>query len=94
MNRNLTYLLIIIGSSILTLLLLYIDTRLFDKQRENKEYVKSIFFVDFIVLCVLYFLSWIAPVEIRNMITTPAPKIEGNTIKVPGLEEYMLTEFN
>ena len=88
----LTYLLVLVGATLLTWLMLYIDKRLFDKTRSNKDYFKMIALVDVIVLCVLWFLKWIAPNgNIKDVISTDVPKIIGNTIKLPQINEEMLT---
>jgi hypothetical protein len=41
----------------------------------------------------LYFLSWLAPSNIQKVITPPVVLADGNTIKVPGLNETMLINY-
>ena len=74
---------------------MYIDTRLFDKERKKSDYLKTIALVDFIVVIILFFLVWVSPNgNIKQTISNvPAKIIDTNTNikKLAEIGEEMFT---
>lgn len=90
----LTYLFIAIGVAVVTALLLYLDSRLFDRPKKKIIYVKTIAMTVGLVLVTIALLSWISPTknptDVIQMGGKSHPRIGGSTTLVPGINEEML----
>ena len=52
---------IFLGVSIATALIMYIDSRLFDKPKTRTVYIKTIVMTNVITFAVIYILTWLSP---------------------------------
>lgn len=91
----LTYLFIVFGVIIATILFMYIDGRLFDRPKKKMTYFKVILMNIAIVLVVVYILTWLSPTgdikKIVQMGGDSGVKITGPDTIVPGIGETMLS---
>lgn len=58
-----SYLCIAIGVTLLTMLMMYIDSRLFDKPKTRTTYVKSILMSNIITFSTIFILMWLSPTK-------------------------------
>lgn len=56
-----TNIFIFLGVSIATALIMYIDSRLFDKPKTRITYIKTIAMTNLITFAVIYVLTWLSP---------------------------------
>jgi|UniRef100_A0A6C0BLV5 hypothetical protein len=89
------YFLVAIGVAVATWLIMYIDSRLFDKPKKKSTYFKVISLTILIVWSTIYILTWLSPsanikeVMIRSVANLP--KITtGPTVAIPGIGEEMI----
>jgi len=52
---------IFLGVSVATALILYLDSRLFDKPKTRTTYAKTIIMTNVITFAVIYILTWLSP---------------------------------
>lgn len=90
----LTYVIVAIGVAVITALIMYLDSRLFDRPKQRSVYIKTILMTVTIVLVTLGILSWLSPsknpTDVIQMGSKSAPKITGNMVAVPEIGEEML----
>jgi membrane-associated PAP2 superfamily phosphatase len=91
-----SYILIIIGVAVATGLLMYLDSRLFDRPKKRMTYIKVIVMNIVMVLSVVYILTWLSPTsnikDVVQMGGKPSLKIPGaDVIQVPQIGEEMFT---
>jgi hypothetical protein len=87
----LTHLFIAIGVGVITWLLLYLDSRLFDKPKKRVTYIKVILMTEVIVWSVIYVLTWLSPNSNVKDVLKSSPKIAGNVVNIPEIGEEMLS---
>jgi hypothetical protein len=89
------YLLIALAVALVTFLLMYLDSRLFDRPKKRLTYVKTISMTVLIVLGTVYVLTWLSPSKsVKDVVQIGGQtgKINaGPTIKIPQIAEEMLT---
>lgn len=56
-----SYVFITIGVSLITWLLMYLDSRLFDKPKTKFTYVKTIIMTNIVTLLVIWLVMWLSP---------------------------------
>lgn len=82
----LSYVLIAFGVSLVTCLLMYIDSRLFDRPKKKLTYIKVMLMNMAIVLSVIYILTWLSPTSnLKDVIQSggsgkPNMKIAGTDV--------------
>ncbi len=91
-----TNIFISIGISIATILIMYIDSRLFDKPKARTTYIKNVLLTNIITFVVIYVLTWLSPSKnisdiVQNAGEKTANKMfAGNTMALAQLGEEML----
>jgi hypothetical protein len=90
-----TYILLAFGVSLSTGLLMYLDSRLFDKPKTRMTYIKTIVMTNLIVFATVYLLMWLSPTKkLTDIIQSggaEAKKIVGqNTSFVQQIGEEMI----
>lgn len=88
--------LICLGVSLSTWLLMYLDSRLFDKPKTKWTYIKNIIMTNIITLSTIYVITWLAPSKsVKEIIQSggqPVAKISGQpTTFVSQIGEEMLS---
>lgn len=58
-----SYVLIIFGVSLVTWLLMYLDSRLFDKPKTKFTYIKTIVMTNIVTLMVIWLVMWLSPTK-------------------------------
>src|SRR5437016_2289405 len=90
-----SFIFLILGISVATTLMLYLDSRLFDKPKTKLTYAKAILMTNVITLSTIYLLSWLAPTQKLTEVIQSAgdpPKIVGApTTFIDQIGEEMLT---
>jgi len=89
-----TYVYIAVGVALMTVFLMYIDSRLTDKPKKKIIYVKVIAMNIVIVLSIVQLLSWLSPtsrikdvVQLGGQMTN---KISGPVVSIKEIGEEML----
>jgi hypothetical protein len=82
----------LLTGSLITWIILFIENKLFDRNRENRDYVKIITLVDIVLCIVIYLLQWLSPSS-NNIINGYKPKIlNAGVIKLPVINEDIMTD--
>jgi LytS/YehU family sensor histidine kinase len=87
------YIFISIGVILSTFLMLYIDSRLFDRPKRKMVYIKVMCMNVIIVLTTIYVLTWLSSTSnIKDVIQSGGkPKITSNSVVLTDINEEMLT---
>lgn len=90
----LSYILVAIVVAVTTGLLLYLDSRLFDKPKKRITYIKVICMNILIVLSTMYVLTWLSPTSnLKDIVQAGGkPKIEGPIINIKEIGEEMFSD--
>jgi hypothetical protein len=88
--------LIFLGVSIGTALMLYLDSRLFDKPKTRMTYAKTIAMTNIITFAVIYVLTWLSPNKNIKDIVQSGGQIQtkiggGPTTMIEQIGEEMLS---
>lgn len=90
----LSYLFISGGVAVITALILYLDSRLFDRPKKRITYIKVIMMNIAIVLSTIGVLTWLSPVgNIKDVVQTAGKSTKitsGPVVNVPQIGEEML----
>ena len=90
----LSYIFIAIGVSIVTAIILYLDSRLFDRPKKRMTYIKVISMTVIIVLATIMVLAWLSPSKnLKDIVQMggKSTKISGGpVVLVPEIGEEML----
>jgi hypothetical protein len=86
---------IFFGVSVVTALIMYLDSRLFDKPKTRMTYIKTIVMTNVITFAVIYTLTWLSPTKnIKDIVHRGGELtkkiIEGNTTMIDQIGEEML----
>ena len=86
------YIFIAIGVAVATGILLYLDSRLFDRPKKKVVYFKIISMTVAIVLATVYLLTWLSPTkQIRDVVQSAGSRITGGAeVAVAQIGETML----
>lgn len=89
------YLLIFLGITFITLIILYLDSRLSDKPKTTLTYIKTIALTNLICFAVIGFLRWLSPTknlyDAMQIGGQMGNKIVSSSVKfVPQIGEEML----
>jgi len=92
----LSYIFIIVGVAIISGLLMYLDSRLFDRPKKKLTYIKVIAMNITIVLSIIYILTWLSPTSnIKDIVQVggklPLKMVGTDVVKVPQIGEEMFT---
>ena len=87
--------LIFLGVSVSTALIMYLDSRLFDRPKNRETYAKTIAMTNIITFAVIYILTWLSPSKsIRDIVQSggeATKKIVGaHTTMIEQIGEEML----
>lgn len=83
--------------SIITCILLYIDSRLFDSPKNQIVYVKTIFLANFVTFTIVLLIYWLTPTNksMAEVIQTAGTKAQHfpnqKSVFIPQIGEEMLT---
>jgi len=89
-----TYIFVAIGVTLVTMLFLYIDSRLFDKPKKKSTYIKVIIMNVIIVLAIMYILTWLSPTShFKDIVQAGGEmsKIDGTVVELTDIGEHMLS---
>ena len=86
---------LIIGVALLTWIIMYIDSRLFDQPKKKSTYIKGIMMSILILVLTLLVLKWVSPSKeivkaLQSGGKSTAKIFSGEVIKIPGIGEEML----
>ena len=71
-----SYILIFIGISVSTILMLYLDSRLFDKPKTKTIYIKAIVMNSIITFATISLLTWLSPTKnMKDIIQTAGSSV-------------------
>jgi hypothetical protein len=83
-----------VAVSLVTMLIMYLDSRLFDKPKTKMVYAKTVIMTNSIVFAVVAFLTWLAPTgNLRQVMQSgggSGPAIGGASVMVSKIGEEML----
>jgi fluoride ion exporter CrcB/FEX len=84
-----SYILIFIGVAISTTLMMYIDSRLFDKPKTRITYIKTIAMNTVITFAIIYILTWLSPTKKIGDVVQSA----GSQVKISGVPTTFVSQI-